>query len=289
MQQKHDDAAVAQFSAILAQPNLPISASTPARYGRAMLYVRNRRADDALADVNAALALTPKDARMLVARAYVYFMRADFKHALEDCNVALEDSPGNAFGLHVRANDSMEMGQYQDAVRDYTAELQVMKDPAAHVLRAVAYHRLGRESDAMSDIAQADANGDKTFKAMYDSIANASSATKSEVSNRVKSSGVDPVHAFNEPGVSAPTAANDHQSYYPPLSVLLGESGSAKVGIEIAADGSVSNPVIEKSSGFPMLDAAALESVKSWRYNPARRDGKPVGCHYSANIYWMGN
>ncbi|HEX4157130.1 MAG TPA: TonB family protein [Rhizomicrobium sp.] len=289
MQQKHDDAAIAQFSAILAQPSLPISASTPARYGRAMLYIRNRRADDALADVNAALALTPKDARMLVARAYVYFMRADFKHALEDCNVALEDSPGNAFGLHVRANVSMEMGQYQDAVRDYTAELQVMKDPAAHVLRAVAYHRLGRESDAMSDIAQADANGDKKFKAMYDSIANASSVAKHEASDRVISSAADPIHAFNEPGITPPTAANDHQSHFPPLSVLLGEAGSTRVGMEVAVDGSVSNPVIEKSSGFPTLDTAALESVRSWRYNPARRDGKPVGCHYSANIDWMAN
>lgn len=31
-----------------------------------------------------------------------------------------------------------------------------------------------------------------------------------------------------------------------------------------------------ESGGFPRLDAAALECVKSWTFRPATRDGVPV-------------
>lgn len=285
MQQHHDDAAIAQFSAILAEPDLPISASYPARYDRAMLYARNGRSDEALADLNTALTVTPQDERMLLSRAFVYFRRADFDRALADCNAALARNPTSAHAFRLRANLEMETGKYQDAIRDFTDELQTRHDPSAFVLRAVAYHRLGRESDAASDIAQADATGNKQARTIYDSIIGAAGTTKYEIPNAA-SSGVVNTPSSSDPGLVAPTVANDHKSYYPPLSVLLGEAGHANVGFEITANGNVSNPAIEKSSGFPALDAAALESVKSWRYNPARRKGRPVASHFTANIVW---
>jgi TonB family protein len=286
MQRHHDDAAIAQFSAILAGPTLPISASYPARFDRAMLYLRNGRSDEALADLNAALTATPQDVRMLVARSSVYFMRADFARALADCNAALGANPTNTYGLYIGANISMEMGKYEDAVRDYTAELQAMHDPSALMLRAVAYHHLGRESDAASDVAQAGAAGNKRAQAMYDSITGKAGAKAYEISDTAASSGVVNTPTSTDPAVAAPTVANDHKSSYPVLSALLGEMGRARVGFEITSGGNVSNAVIEKSSGFPALDAAALESVKSWRYNPARHNGRPIASHFSANIVW---
>lgn len=40
---------------------------------------------------------------------------------------------------------------------------------------------------------------------------------------------------------------------------------------------SVATPMeLEHSSGSKALDAAALETVKSWRFSPARRAGDPV-------------
>jgi TonB family protein len=286
MQQHHDDAAIAEFSALLAQPDLPISASYPARFDRAMLYARSGRSEEALADLNAALKLTPQDARMLSARGYVNFLRADFAHAVADCNAALAVDPAERFALRIRANVSMETGKYGEAARDYTTELLYRRDPSALMLRAVAYHYLGRESDAAYDVAQAADTGNEQAKALYDSITGAAKAGKYEKSYRTATSGAVDTPSSTDPGTTAPTVANEHKSYYPPLSALLGEMGHSRVAFDITADGKVSGPVIEKSSGFPALDAAALDSVRSWRYNPARRNGKPVPSHISANVVW---
>ena len=46
--------------------------------------------------------------------------------------------------------------------------------------------------------------------------------------------------------------------------------------MEIGADGRVKTAEIIASSGFPLLDAAALAAVKTWRYEPAQENGHPV-------------
>jgi len=69
----------------------------------------------------------------------------------------------------------------------------------------------------------------------------------------------------------------------------LGEQGTVMVRFTIQPDGSVSDPAVVKSCGFPMLDEAALTAVKAWRYNPALQDGKPVPVKWSANVLWRLN
>jgi len=288
MKQHLDIIAISDFSAILSRPDLPVSASYPARYDRAVLYARNGRYEDALADLNATLATLPDDGSALYTRAHVYFMRADFSHALADCTRALDLYPTDASALHLRANVDMEMGNYGDAIRDYTTELQTLHNSRTLELRAVAYHRLGRDSDAAADIDEATKGGDSRAKATYDAIAG--SASNDQTILAIGSSqSLDAAPPAGDTDLGAPTAANEHASYYPPLSALLGEAGRATVGFEIGTDGSVSNPVIEKSSGFPALDAAAVQSAKLWRYNAARRNGQAVAIHYSANVVWKGD
>ncbi|GIK25401.1 MAG: protein TonB [Betaproteobacteria bacterium] len=63
---------------------------------------------------------------------------------------------------------------------------------------------------------------------------------------------------------------------YPPISRRLGEVGKVVLRVELDEQGNVSATRVATSSGFARLDEAALAAVKTWRCNPARRDGQPV-------------
>ena len=63
---------------------------------------------------------------------------------------------------------------------------------------------------------------------------------------------------------------------YPPLSRRLNEEGKVVLRVELDEQGNVGSARVATASGFPRLDEAALAAVKTWRCNPARRDGQPV-------------
>jgi TonB family protein len=76
---------------------------------------------------------------------------------------------------------------------------------------------------------------------------------------------------------------------YPLVSVVQGEQGIVHLRFTIQPDGSVSDPHVVKSSGYPRLDEAAMENVTAWRYGPSEKDGKPVACLWDANVDWLLN
>jgi len=63
---------------------------------------------------------------------------------------------------------------------------------------------------------------------------------------------------------------------YPLASRRAGEQGTVTLRVRVALDGSASRVAVEKSSGSPHLDAAALEAVKAWRFTPARQGADAV-------------
>lgn len=63
---------------------------------------------------------------------------------------------------------------------------------------------------------------------------------------------------------------------YPEAARRSGEQGMVTLRVRVARDGAASRVTVEKSSGSPHLDAAALEAVKAWRFTPARRGADPV-------------
>jgi len=65
--------------------------------------------------------------------------------------------------------------------------------------------------------------------------------------------------------------------HYPSLSRRLGEAGTVRLSILVNPDGSVARRAVAHSSGYPRLDRSAMETVQSsWKFEPARQDGKPV-------------
>lgn len=62
---------------------------------------------------------------------------------------------------------------------------------------------------------------------------------------------------------------------YPAASRRLGEQGRVLLALLIDIDGRVQEASVRQSSGYSRLDRAALDAVRSWRFEPARRAGKP--------------
>lgn len=63
---------------------------------------------------------------------------------------------------------------------------------------------------------------------------------------------------------------------YPSVSRRLGETGKVVLQVELDETGRVSAAKVITSSGHPRLDAAALAAVKTWRCQPAQREGQAV-------------
>src|SRR5262245_59362614 len=63
---------------------------------------------------------------------------------------------------------------------------------------------------------------------------------------------------------------------YPRGAAAAGREGWATLSFVVTRDGEVVEALIEQSSGDEDIAQAALEAVRKWRYNPARRNGEPV-------------
>jgi len=63
---------------------------------------------------------------------------------------------------------------------------------------------------------------------------------------------------------------------YPYLARARAEEGQVVVRVEVNAAGGVRAIAIARSSGFALLDEAALGAVRQWRFEPARRSGAAV-------------
>ncbi|HEV2563358.1 MAG TPA: TonB family protein [Rhizomicrobium sp.] len=91
------------------------------------------------------------------------------------------------------------------------------------------------------------------------------------------------------PQVSAPVAVgrkHECMSGYPPVSRRLGEEGSVLVKYVITETGEVSNPSVQKSSGYARLDEAATQCVKDWRFKPATQGGRAIATSSQANVIY---
>jgi protein TonB len=63
---------------------------------------------------------------------------------------------------------------------------------------------------------------------------------------------------------------------YPPAAARLRETGRVLLSVSVSAAGLPERVEIAATSGSPRLDQAALETVKRWRFVPARQGDKPV-------------
>lgn len=63
---------------------------------------------------------------------------------------------------------------------------------------------------------------------------------------------------------------------YPAISRRLGEEGKVVLRVELDEEGRISTARVASSSGYGRLDETALAAIRSWRCQPAQRNGQPV-------------
>ncbi len=78
-------------------------------------------------------------------------------------------------------------------------------------------------------------------------------------------------------GVEARSLARHNRPpSYPAIARRMGWEGTVLLDVEVDADGHVGHVTVARSSGHTVLDRAAIDAVRSWRFEPAQRLRKPV-------------
>jgi protein TonB len=90
--------------------------------------------------------------------------------------------------------------------------------------------------------------------------------------------------ARTEVSISASYAASNRKPEYPKMSQRLNEQGTVVLTVLVKSDGSAGDVEVKSSTGFQRLDRAAMDAVRSWHFNPATVDGKPVDKTYEVPI-----
>lgn len=91
-----------------------------------------------------------------------------------------------------------------------------------------------------------------------------------------------PVAAAPAARPAAPLAASQPQPIsspaprYPARALRRGEQGTVMVSAQVGPDGVPSGVDVARSSGSRLLDRAAVDAVRRWRFRPAMADGRPV-------------
>ena len=78
-------------------------------------------------------------------------------------------------------------------------------------------------------------------------------------------------------GISArPIGGYQVKPRYPESARRRGIEGTVLLKMRITAQGRVEDVQVVRSAGYPELDESAIEAVRRWRFEPARRNGAPV-------------
>ncbi len=70
-----------------------------------------------------------------------------------------------------------------------------------------------------------------------------------------------------------PTYLKNPAPPYPEAAKSQGQEGVVHLKVDVGPDGLVEDLSIRKSSGFPLLDEAALKAVRKWKFKPGKMAG----------------
>jgi periplasmic protein TonB len=139
-------------------------------------------------------------------------------------------------------------------------------------------------STAASTASKSDAKISEKIKESQNSNTATILDTSQSLAEGKKSKAAQSYNSAEQTAVVAPTTPalfdaaylNNSAPTYPPLSRRLEEQGTVILSVFVDNNGQAQNVVVKKSSGFDRLDVAALETVKKWRFSPAKNGDKIV-------------
>jgi protein TonB len=84
-----------------------------------------------------------------------------------------------------------------------------------------------------------------------------------------------PVQLDAEPDYRA-DYLNNPRPPYPMVARRMGYNGKVILNVEVLAEGRAGQVLLHTTSGYEILDKSALQTVKTWKFSPAKRFGQPV-------------
>lgn len=125
---------------------------------RAGSFTQLRMYDRAISDYREALRIAPNYAEALNGICWVLALSGrNLNEARDHCDKALEFTPGDAPTLNTRAMVGLKQSLFEQAWKDYDAAFQIRHSGDDLYGRGIAYLRLNRQKEGLSDIAQAQA------------------------------------------------------------------------------------------------------------------------------------
>jgi periplasmic protein TonB len=73
-----------------------------------------------------------------------------------------------------------------------------------------------------------------------------------------------------------PRGGYQYRPSYPSSARSSGVQGTTLLEVLVTVEGRVTDVVVKESAGHPALDEAAVDAVRRWRFEPARRGSEPV-------------
>jgi predicted Zn-dependent protease len=134
-------------AAITAQPSPPLYML------RAELNRMKDKTDEALADLDRALAMDSKNATALLLRAEIKMRKDDVAGAKADIDTAMSMQPGNARGVLLRSLIAAEQKRYADAINDMKLLARNQPDNNTWALQLGNYYQLDKRPNKAIEVA----------------------------------------------------------------------------------------------------------------------------------------
>lgn len=93
-----------------------------------------------------------------------------------------------------------------------------------------------------------------------------------------------PWPACNSRGLTPPAALDRPTTPYPESARQAGAEGFVEVAFTVLRDGRVGWARVLRAQPPGFFEPAALDSIRDWRFDPARRDGEPVECRIQTRV-----
>lgn len=159
-----------------------------------------------------------------------------------------------------------------DVVPVVAGPITAASAPAAHSLTAVA------QAGAEAPVNSGDTDGSVAPSGNSRSLAAEGVALPAPAASAATGRGGAVEVASTAPPLvlAHPLYSRNPEPEYPPLARRRGLEGTVVLEALITPEGAVGGLTVHQSSGHPLLDEAALKSVKGWRFEPGRRGETPV-------------
>lgn len=165
------------------------------------------------------------------------------------------------------------------------------------VFRAIAEAELGHQEDAewlwesalnlFPDVAKTDLSpyGDKALELRRLTLRDPNQKMERELLERLNGKDGEAVFNPENKNVKPPRIVHEVRPDYPKALRLLDAQGRVVVSSIIGKDGRPRRPVVvDSQGGGASMRYVALDTVRQWRFEPAKLDGQPVAVYYVLTV-----